>query len=45
MNCLLNRGISWREKGDPDKAIVDFTEALRLGLLTGDVLQFGSKEP
>jgi len=45
VNCLLNRGISWREKGDPDKAIVDFTEALRLGLLTGDVLQFGSKDP
>lgn len=45
VNCLINRGISWREKGDPDKAIVDFTEALRLGLLTGDVLQFGSKEP
>jgi tetratricopeptide (TPR) repeat protein len=45
VNCLINRGISWREKGDADKAIVDFSEALRLGLLTGDVLQFGSKDP
>ncbi len=45
INALLNRGISWREKGDPDKAILDFSEALRLGMLTGDVLQFGSKDP
>lgn len=45
VNALINRGISYREKGDPDKAIIDFSEALRLGLLTGDVLQFGSKDP
>jgi len=45
INALINRGISWREKGDPDKAVADFSEALRLGLLTGDVLQFGTKDP
>src|SRR5205823_6145056 len=45
INALINRGISWREKGNPDKAVADFSEALRLGLLTGDVLQFGSKDP
>ncbi|MBS0540680.1 MAG: tetratricopeptide repeat protein [Proteobacteria bacterium] len=45
VNALINRGISYREKNDPDKAIIDFSEALRLGMLTGDVLQFGSKDP
>ena len=45
INALINRGIAYREKGDPDKAVIDFSEALRLGLLTGDVLQFGSKDP
>jgi len=45
VNALTNRGICWNEKGEPDKAIADFSEALRLGLQTGDVLTFGSKDP
>ena len=45
INVLINRGIAWREKGDPDRAIADFSEALRQGLVVGDVLELESQEP
>ena len=45
INVLINRGIAWREKGDPDRAIADFSEALRQGLVVGDVLKLESREP
>jgi tetratricopeptide (TPR) repeat protein len=28
--AYYNRGVSWNEKGEPDKAIEDITEAIRL---------------
>ena len=39
VNAIINRGVTWRQRNDPDRAIVDFTEAVRLGLQTSDILK------
>jgi tetratricopeptide (TPR) repeat protein len=43
INALVNRGVTWRQKNDPDRAIQDFTEAIRLGLQTADILRLAKK--
>ena len=39
MNALINRGITYRQKSETDKAIADFSEAIRQGMQTSDLLR------